>query len=192
MSFVNFCCADCLFLLEVHSTRTWWRLQSVSHWIRWIFSSLSLSLPPFFCIYFIYSCVMCPYWGTCVVFEFLCFRTIALVLNFSVAVQVQGIFGFSGEDHIGKISFPPVQVSFGLLSTDVIWQVCTCLWWWEFMLLDLHKTPYFDNCFLSVFWNEWGIQGSDPINFILCWCRQFHHFPVHSHTFSREKTTSVA
>lgn len=24
--------------------------------------------------------------------------------------QVVGIFGFTGEDHIGKISFPPVQV----------------------------------------------------------------------------------
>lgn len=25
-------------------------------------------------------------------------------------VQVRGIFGFVGEDHIGKVMFPPVQV----------------------------------------------------------------------------------
>ena len=31
--------------------------------------------------------------------------------NVLCELQVVGIFGFSGEDHIGKVSFPPVQVS---------------------------------------------------------------------------------
>ncbi|CAN1171012.1 Tryptophan--tRNA ligase, cytoplasmic [Linum perenne] len=36
--------------------------------------------------------------------------------------KVVGIFGFSGEDHIGKVSFPPVQSSLGLFPyLDVIW-----------------------------------------------------------------------
>lgn len=85
MSFVNFCCADCLFLLEVHSTRTWWRLQSVSHWIRWIFSSLSISLsPPFFLyIFYLFMCnvsllrYLCCFWiplfsDDCPSFKFFC------------------------------------------------------------------------------------------------------------------------
>ncbi|GKE70673.1 tryptophan--tRNA ligase, cytoplasmic, partial [Tanacetum coccineum] len=28
---------------------------------------------------------------------------------FADAMQVKNIFGFTGEDHIGKVSFPPVQ-----------------------------------------------------------------------------------
>ncbi|KAJ6906721.1 hypothetical protein NC652_024206 [Populus alba x Populus x berolinensis] len=32
--------------------------------------------------------------------------------------KVQGIFGFSGEDHIGKISFPPVQDPYFRMTRD--------------------------------------------------------------------------
>ena len=39
--------------------------------------------------------------------------------NHNASLQVRGIFGFVGEDHIGKVMFPPVQVSvFMNLSGD--------------------------------------------------------------------------
>ncbi|CAI0452249.1 unnamed protein product, partial [Linum tenue] len=32
-------------------------------------------------------------------------------INISPGIQVVGIFGFSGEDHIGKVGFPPIQAA---------------------------------------------------------------------------------
>ncbi|RWW53186.1 hypothetical protein BHE74_00040344 [Ensete ventricosum] len=39
-----------------------------------------------------------------------------LLLYCASEMQVVGIFGFTNEDHIGKISFPPVQVLLQHLS----------------------------------------------------------------------------
>lgn len=41
--------------------------------------------------------------------------------------QAVGIFGFTGEDHIGKVSFPPVQVRF--FSILPLWWVSHCISW---------------------------------------------------------------
>ncbi|KAL5983190.1 hypothetical protein ACLOJK_017274 [Asimina triloba] len=39
--------------------------------------------------------------------------------KFTGAIQVVGIFGFTAEDHIGKISFPPVQILDELVSVQL-------------------------------------------------------------------------
>lgn len=45
------------------------------------------------------------------VWEFSCYMEL-----FLCCYQVVGIFGFKKEDHIGKVSFPPVQVLFQIIT----------------------------------------------------------------------------
>lgn len=43
-------------------------------------------------------------------------------------MQVRGIFGFVGEDHIGKVMFPPVQViTYGLHTFSYILTCLDCI-----------------------------------------------------------------
>lgn len=47
--------------------------------------------------------------------------------NCDANLQVRGIFGFVGEDHIGKVMFPPIQVSLFFSPCFLSFFLAACL-----------------------------------------------------------------
>lgn len=122
----------------------------------------------------------------------------------AVAAQVVGIFGFTGEDHIGKISFPPIQVKTSMYCNDHLHllEYSDCRWSLKFCgLLDSCMSHHLACAFLRG-WSHitsWvrnissKINGMTKLNILhLHYHRQFHPFQVHFHTSSLAKIVFAA